>query len=185
MDSHEVSNSIFHINEAIPSIAPHVFARVGPFAITNTTTTVFFIALICAIVAIVLRKPKQKPGIFQNTIEYLYEVILGLVMQIIGDEKKAKQAVPYIAAILVYILISNLLPLVLGILPLTVLQGGEHITLLRGTTTDFNTTFALAVAIILILQIIFHTLSKLSKSLKVSKKVFLKGGTPLFLSLLV
>jgi len=149
------AHTFWRIAEGIPSIKPEVFANFGPFTIANTTTTVFLIAVFCMVVAFFLRKPKSKPGKFQNTIEFIYESILGLVTSIVGDARRAKIVAPYIAAILCYIAISNLLPMIPGLNAITTISAsGEHTELFRGTTTDFNTTFALAVAVVLILQFI-------------------------------
>jgi F-type H+-transporting ATPase subunit a len=150
----EQEGSFFQIKEALPEITPHTFGSVGPFTIANTTTTLFFIIVLVAIVALLLRKSKLIPSTFQNICEYTYEAILGLVTQILGDEKKGKKVVLYVGAIMVYLAIANLLPLLPGTAGWYVASGEEHITLFRGVTTDFNTTFALALVIVLILQVI-------------------------------
>lgn len=147
--------SFFSVKEALPPIKPEVLGNVGPFSIANTTTTILLIAILSLVVARLLKKPSDKPGMFQNIMEYLYESILSLVTSIVGDIHRAKKVAPYIASILLFLAVSNLLPLILGIFPFMVtLSNGEHADLFRGVTTDFNTTFSLALAVVLILQII-------------------------------
>lgn len=151
----EVHNTSFwHIVEPLPQITPETIATVGPFTIANTTTTLFYIVILVAIIALFLRKPKAIPSKFQNICEYSYEAILGLVTQILGDEKKGKKVVLYVGAIMVYLAIANLLPLIPGTAGWYFTSNNEHLTLFRGVTTDFNTTFALALVVVIILQVI-------------------------------
>lgn len=151
---HQESSSFWQVKEALPEITPHSFGSVGPFTIANTTTTLFFIIALVVAVAFLLRKTRALPGTFQNICEYIYEAILGLITQILGDEKKGKKVVLYVGAILTYLAIANLLPLIPGTAGWYVIDNGEHISLFRGVTTDFNTTFALALVVVIILQII-------------------------------
>lgn len=147
--------SFWQIHEGIPSISSDVLGTFGPFSISNTTTTILLIVVISLCISALLVRPKEKPGVFQNIVEALYESILSLVTQIVGDRHKAKRVAPYIASILSFIAISNLLPLFPGVLAFTtLLANGEHVQFFRGATTDFNTTFSLALAVVLILQII-------------------------------
>lgn len=152
--THPETTSFWHISEALPDITPHSFGTVGPFTIANTTTTLFFITFLVILVALLLKNAKNIPSTFQNICEYIYEAILGLITQILGDEKKGKKVVLYVGAIMVYLAIANLLPLIPGTAGWYVTDAGEHITLFRGVTTDFNTTFALALVIVIILQVI-------------------------------
>ncbi len=147
--------TFWQIQEPLPKITPETFANIGPFTIANTTTTLFFIIILVSLIAFFLRKPKALPSTFQNICEYTYEGILGLVSQILGDEKKGKRVVLYVGAIMVYLAIANLLPLIPGTAGWYFTNSSnEHVMLFRGVTTDFNTTFALALVVVVILQLI-------------------------------
>lgn len=146
--------SFFRVVEPLPPLSSEVLARIGPFAISNTTTTVVFIALLCTLVAFYLRKATLIPKRIQSYCEFFYEKATGLVAQIVGDEKRAKVIAPYIASLMLYIIIANLLPMIPPVSAFYTTVTGGHTMLFRGTTTDFNTTFALALAIVVMMQIV-------------------------------
>jgi F-type H+-transporting ATPase subunit a len=81
---------------------------------------------------------KQRPGGIQNFMEYVYEFLLDIAKNQIG-EHNYKMWVPYISTVFLFIFVSNwsgaLIPLKLITLP-----SGE----LAAPTNDINTTVALA-----------------------------------------
>jgi F-type H+-transporting ATPase subunit a len=83
----------------------------------------------------------------------LYEAITHFIASIVGEDR-AKNLVPFVGALMVYLLIANLLPMLPGISGVNVLIDGEHTPLFRGATTDFNTTFGLALAIVATMQVV-------------------------------
>ncbi len=144
------SSSYLHVYEEVPNIAPTPLFKVGPFTIANTTTTMLLIVFLIAILVSSVKK-SMVPKFFQNLMEVFYEAVLSFVTQVVGDKEEGKKIVPYVGALLTFLIIANLLPLMPLVGSFTVFG---HETLFRGVTTDFNTTFALAVTIVLLMQIV-------------------------------
>lgn len=152
--THEASASILHVYEEIPSIAAPTLGTVGPFTIATSSITVLFITVL--VIALCLKAVSSKliPGKVQHLLEMLYEAILSFITSILGSKDKAERVVPYVGSIMVYLLIANLLPMMPGISGFSIVIDGEHVPLFRGATTDFNTTFGLAFAVIVTMQFV-------------------------------
>jgi F-type H+-transporting ATPase subunit a len=113
---------------------------IGPFDMSITKTVVYlFIAVAVIVVAaiVVARSLKVKPGRFQYAMEALYELARdGIVGSVMKSGKK--QWFPYIGAVFVFILVSNLI----GLLPLPF---GEHNQpAYYAATANINVTLMLA-----------------------------------------
>lgn len=153
MTEAHVATPFYQAHEEIPTIASHVIADVGVFSIANTTTTIVLIGLIFAVVALVVARFKLIPNRVQHFFEIVYEAILGFVSSVVGSKEKGKKIVPYVGAVMVYLIVANLLPMIPGIASFYITtESGEHVQLFRGATTDFNTTFGLALAAVLAMQ---------------------------------
>lgn len=149
----EKLSSFLHVNEDIPQISSFIFAKVGPFSIANTTTTIFLIMLIFIAVSFFVQRFKLRPSKTQHIFEMLYETIASFVAQLVGSKEKGEAVTPYVGAIMVYLLIANLLPMFPFISSFYIyIPSGEEFPLFRGATTDFNTTFGLALAIVISMQ---------------------------------
>jgi F-type H+-transporting ATPase subunit a len=112
--------------------------------------TVLFVFLI-----IKVSKSRLIPSKFQTALEMFYEMVAGFITSIVGSKERAKVIVPYVGALMTYLLVANLLPLVPGVSGFYVTDAeGAHISLFRGATTDFNTTFGLALAVVVIMQVV-------------------------------
>lgn len=145
--------SVFQVHEEIPTITSHIFGDVGVFSIANTTTTIMLITVLFALLALFVSRFSIKAKSSQSFVEIIYESILGLISQIVGDKETGRKIVPYVGAILVYLVVANLLPMIPVLNSFyMVAENGEHIPLFRGATTDFNTTFGLAVAVVFSIQ---------------------------------
>jgi F-type H+-transporting ATPase subunit a len=156
---HEVSTelhteSFFQIQEPMPTIAAPLLGDVGPFTIATSSITVLLITLLVIALAVAASKSKLIPGKIQHLFEMFYEQISAFIAGIVGSKKKAANIVPYVGALMTYLLIANLLPMMPGISGFYVSINGEHVPLFRGATTDFNTTFGLAFAVIVTMQLV-------------------------------
>lgn len=149
-----VESTILHVHEEIPTIAAPVLGDVGIFTIATSTITVMFITLLFVFLSIKVAKSKLVPGKFQHVLELFYEAVSDFIASTVGSKERAKILVPYVGSIMVYLLVANLLPMFPGVASLYVTINGEHIPLLRGATTDFNTTFGMALAVVVTMQII-------------------------------
>jgi F-type H+-transporting ATPase subunit a len=148
------STSFFHIQEEIPTITTPVLGNVGMFSIATSTVTIVLIMVFVVMLVKYVAKAKVIPTAFQNILEIIYEQLLLFVTSIVGDEKRAKRILPYVGSLALYLLIANLMFIIPGISSFYVTIGGEHVSLFRGATTDFNTTFGLALAVIVTMQVV-------------------------------
>ncbi len=148
------TGSIFQVHEPLPTIAAPVLGDIGFFSIATSSMTILLITLLLIGLCYFVSRSKLIPSTFQHLMEMLYEKIAGFITAIIGNKEKGEKAVPYVGSIMLYLLVANLLPMMPGVSGFYVSLGGEHIQLFRGATTDFNTTFGLALAVILTMQII-------------------------------
>lgn len=148
------TGSIFQVHEPIPTIAAPILGDVGPLSIATSSLTVLLITFLVIGLCIVASKSKMIPGKVQHLFEMLYESIASFITSIVGDKKRAEVIIPYVGALMVYLLIANLLPMMPGVSGFNLTILGEHVPLFRGVTTDFNTTFGLALAVIVTMQIV-------------------------------
>ncbi len=142
---------MFRLSREIPNVSPETIFEIGGFKIANSTMLSFLILVIFTILAIfVFRKFKERGTKFQYVIEMAYESILGLVKQITGSKKHAIIIFPLIGALVFYIMTSNLIGLIPGLSTIT--YDGKAI--FRSPTSDFNTTFGLALGCVILLQFV-------------------------------
>lgn len=148
------TSSLLHVHEDLPSIIAPTLGSVGPLTIATSTITIIFITFLFIWLCRFVSRAKLIPSRFQHLLEMFYEQVVSFIISLVGDEKVAKRIVPYVGAILLYLLVSNLLFMIPFLSAFYVTIGGEHVQLFRGNTTDFNTTFGMALAVIVILQIV-------------------------------
>lgn len=142
---------ILRIKRSLLPLESETIFSVGGFPITNSTLMLVLVVALVIVAGIVLnRRRSLVPGGFQNVIELFYESVLGIVASITGSMKRAEGVFPLIAALFVFIGLSNTLGLIPGISSITV----NGANLFRTATSDFNTTFALALAMVLLLQFV-------------------------------
>ncbi len=151
---HGEQSSFFRIEEPIPTINAPILGDIGIFSVATTTLTTVFITFLVVMLIIKSSRAKLVPSGSQHLMEIFYELIAKFITQIVGTHEKAKKIIPYVGALMVYLIIANLLPLIPGLNSLHLTIGGEHVLLFRGATTDFNTTFGLAVAVVVMMQIV-------------------------------
>ncbi|MDO9579008.1 MAG: FoF1 ATP synthase subunit a [Bacteroidales bacterium] len=141
----------FQVQSAPIPVKPETIFNIGGFEITNAMTSGLLVLIIIIIVcSIVYRKVNIKPGKFQAMFETLTEAFLNLVEQISGSRRFALDTLPLIGALFVYIGLSNLL----GLLPILSEFTYNNTRMFRTHTSDFNLTFGLALALVILIQII-------------------------------
>ena len=133
-----------------PIYSETIFTIFG-FKINNSTIfSIFVLFLFAFICFFVIRKFKIKPGKIQIAIEIIYGLIENFILQITNSKKETKTILPFIGAIFLFVLFSNLLGILPGLTNIT--YDGK--ALFRIPTSDFSTTFILAFASFIIIQII-------------------------------
>lgn len=149
------TSSFLHVIEEIPSINAPILGDIGPITIATSTITVMLITLMFVALTIKVSRAKLIPSKFQVVLEMFYGAVADFITSIVGDKERAKKIIPYVGALMTYLIVANLLPMVPGVASFYVLgTEGQHIPLFRGATTDFNTTFGLALAVIVIMQFV-------------------------------
>ncbi len=133
----------------LPPVAAEPVFHIGGFIITNSMMNGWIAVVFFVLVAFFVRKRTAIiPKGFQNVMEALVEFILKEVEKVTGDKKKARQFLPIVGTIFLFILFSNWLGLLPGTGSIGIwgeLNGKiELIPLLRPATSDLNLTLAMA-----------------------------------------
>jgi len=148
------SGSFFRVEEPIPSIMAPTLGSVGPFTLATSSITILLITILLIGLCVSVSRMKLIPSKFQNLMEIFYEMVASFITSIVGTKEKAAVVIPYVGALMLYLLVANLLPMMPGISGFSLTIDGHHVPLFRGATTDFNTTFGLALAVIVTMQIV-------------------------------
>lgn len=140
------------VKQAITPLHSEVLFTIGSFPITNTVMMGFFFFVVIFIGALMMRSwLKVSPSRGQLYIESFFELITGLVQGLAENkEKRVRELEPILTALFVFLLVSNtisLLPLLGG----EILYDGK--VLFRSPTSDFSTTFALALGAVILMQL--------------------------------
>jgi len=142
---------MFRLSRDITGVHPEFIVNVSGFQFANSTLLSLGIMVLLIIFCfIIVRKYKTRPGKAQTAVEILYEGMIGFITQITANKDESKKIFPLIATIFIYIGISNLITLIPGI---SAIQYNGS-TVFRSPTTDFNTTFGLALGAVILLQIV-------------------------------
>ena len=142
--------NFLQIVRPIDSISSETIFTVAGFKINNSTITTFLIFLLfVGICYFFIRSFTLKPGKVQVVIEMIYEAIEKLIFQITKSKTETNLILPFIGSLLLFISFSNLIGSLPGIPNITF--GGKVI--FRAPTSDFSVTFALAVASLLVIQV--------------------------------
>lgn len=141
---------LIQIKQDIPSIHPHELFSFGPFVITSSTMMAFLAMFVFTFLAFKVSKFKMMPNFTQHITELIVEFLVGFIAQIVGSREKALTLLPYVGSVFAFILFSNLsalIPIING------LEWHEH-HMFTPSTADFNTTFALALAAVVVVHIV-------------------------------
>jgi len=142
------------------SFAPEVLFEIGRFPVTNTViNTIFVDGFLVAVAFATKSKLKYIPGKFQNLMEFFLSSMYGFAQGV--AENKTKAIFPIFITFFLFILVANLSGLVPGLgtfgIYEPVMHDGhlekEFIPFNRPTTSDLNTTLALAVLSLVITHV--------------------------------
>lgn len=149
-----VESSLLHVREEIPSIVAPTLGDIGPLTIATSTVTIMLITLILIALCVVISRSRMIPSKVQALFEIFYEMVASFIASILGSKERGDKVVPFVGALMVYLIVANLLPMMPTVASFYVTIDGAHIPLFRGATTDFNTTFGLALAVIVMMQVL-------------------------------
>lgn len=131
------------------SFAPEIISHIGSFPVTNTILNTLLVdSFLIGIAYAITKKVKLLPTKLQNAGEMLIETFYDMTQSIAGE--RAKQIFPFFMTFFLFILVANWSGLLPGIGTIGFFEQShegkkELIPLLRGATSDVNTTFALAI----------------------------------------
>lgn len=142
--------TFFQIKGDIPDIRPDVVFKAFGWPIPNSglqiTLILILISLFCYFV---IRKFTLTPTTkIQHAIEALYDGMMVFAEQIIGSKSKAREVAPVILSLFIFVALANLINFIPGLNSFT----WNGVSLFRTPTSDFNTTFSMALALILFIQ---------------------------------
>lgn len=127
----------------MPSFASETIFHLGNIAISNTIlSTLLADAILIACVFVLYKNMRSVPNLFQNIIETVIETFYNITESVAS--KRAAIIFPYFMSFFLFILIANWSSLVPGFGSIGFFEGEHFIPILRGTTSDLNTTLGLA-----------------------------------------
>ncbi len=142
--------NFFQIQRDISGIQPDIIFNIFNYPVSNTTLLILLIMIVLVLV-FAFRKYKIIPSKFQALFELFYEVVFSLVHQVTGNKKVAERVFVITATIFLYLMLTNLVGIyVPGLTSITY----DGISVFRTPTSDFNTTFGLAVGMILLTHLV-------------------------------
>lgn len=143
--------NFLQIKQSIPDVSPDIIFYIGNWPISNSFLLSFLIFILFCVLALYTNKSlKNKSSKFISLMEIFYENLISFLSKLAGNEKNAKFILPLSASIFFYILVSNLIAILPGLTSITY----NGISIFRSPTSDFNTTFGLALGMIIIINII-------------------------------
>jgi F-type H+-transporting ATPase subunit a len=161
---------MFQVDSAELNIGSDILFSFWGFPITNTFIAGILVTGIILLIAFgAFRKIKAKqfnPSKFQIIMEMIIGALIGFIVTIVGDKKVGYKLAPFIGTLIIYIWISNILPLLIPGISSLEMDGKS---LIRTHTNDFSTTFGLAFGII----VIAHALTIKEKGLAVYLNQFI------------
>jgi len=130
------------------------------------------VTLLFAIVSMLVSRHKNLiPNTLQAIVEKIVEGFLALLQSITGDIKLSKQILPLIGTIFLFFGVSNIITLLPGLTSITY----EGVSVLRTPTNDFNMTFSVALAIVIVTQImsmqVFGFFGHIGKFVKIKEVI--------------
>lgn len=125
------------------SFAGETLYYIGAFKITNTLINTLLVDIIIISSSYFIAKNiKLIPGFLQNTteivIQFFYEITESVA------QEKAKLIFPFFMSFFIFILISNWSALLPGVSSIGFFEDHKLIPIVRGTTSDLNTTLGLS-----------------------------------------
>jgi F-type H+-transporting ATPase subunit a len=126
------------------SLGPETIFQFLGYRVTNTLLATLLVdCVLLTIVFLVRRRLSAVPGPLQGVVEGFVDYIGTTTEQVAGE--RAPMIFPWVAVFFIYILFSNLLGLLPGFGTIGFFRAGRLVPLLHASTSDLNTTLALAV----------------------------------------
>lgn len=139
------------------SLEPEIIFNIGSLKISNTLlATAFTDAVLLLIVYLINKNLSAVPNFLQNAVESLIDYLYSMTEQISG--KFTSVIFPWFASFFLFIFFSNFLALLpgFGSFGFFHVKDGvsKFVPIFRAATSDFNTTFALAITSVAVTHIL-------------------------------
>ena len=122
--------------------------------ITNSLVMTWLVmAIIFAFVFVINRRLVMKPGGVQTVLEFGVEGAMDYMTETLEDARLAKKFFPLIASLFTFIFVINELEFVPGVGSIGFFTHEGFVPLLRASTTDLNTTLALTIISVLVVEV--------------------------------
>jgi F-type H+-transporting ATPase subunit a len=128
--------------------------------VTNTLITSWVVlVLLIGLTFAFTRKPKLIPGKVQFVLEAIVTAVHDFMRETLENDKVARRYLPLLATLFLFIATSNLLEFVPGVgsigfyLSEAGHQTAEFVPLFRSVNTDLNVTLALAIIVVILIEI--------------------------------
>ena len=138
------------------SMAAEPLFHIGGLPVTNSIVTTWAVMLFLVILSLgATRKMQLVPSGLQNLAEMVVETLLGMVEPVAGP-KLGRRIFPLIASLFIFILTANWIGLLPGFGTIGIREVREShsilVPILRPANSDFNTTIAMALITIILVQ---------------------------------
>ncbi len=163
---------MLRLTRDISNIDPDIIFTIGDWKVANSTLFSVFITVVFAVICFAAyKKYSDRPGKIQTGFEVVFEAMENLIAQITGSKKTATIIFPVMATVFIYIATANLIGMIPGLTTITY----NGFAIFRSPTSDFNTTFGLAFAAVIALQVVsirdFGFFGHLNKFFKVKEVI--------------
>lgn len=146
-----MTGELLSFKRDISTIGPATIFEVAGFPVTNSMLfMILLVLLIITFSVFALRKKSLVPGKAQAFFEIVYEAIEKQINTITGSSYHTKRVFPIIAAVFIFVGVSNYLGLLPGLGSITF----DGNSLFRIATSDFNTTLGLAFGAVVVLHLV-------------------------------
>ncbi|MDP3881115.1 MAG: FoF1 ATP synthase subunit a [bacterium] len=134
----------------VPDVSPDVVFEIFGWPISNSALQIFFILILVILFNfLVVRKFKVHPtSRVQHFAEWFYNTMVRFVQSITGSEQKARDIMPIVLSLFVFVGLANLINFIPGLTSITY----NGVSIFRTPTSDFNTTFSMAATLIIFIQ---------------------------------
>lgn len=164
--------SFFQVPVEQPPVQPETLLSIGSLHITNAMFMGVFVTLLFLIASLIIyKRAALLPTKFQMIAEIVVESFTSLIEQIVGNKENAEKLVPLIGTLFLFIGVSNIIALIPGLTSITY----NGISIFRTPTNDFNMTFSLALAMVLLTNVmsiqVFGPVAYIGKFIKIKEIV--------------
>lgn len=135
------------------SIKPEVVFHLLGVSITNSFLASVILTVLFLIISLIYQaKSANKHSRFVFFIRYILLQLYTLFESILKEDK-ARVFFPILGAFFLYIVLSSWIGLLPGVGSILILAGHESVPILRAATADLNTTIALALISVVLIQV--------------------------------